>query len=47
MIEEYEKVYRYGVQERQDIFLAYTKTKGSLLDMIDFVPYSTVNDIKR
>ncbi|KAJ3254117.1 hypothetical protein HK103_007505 [Boothiomyces macroporosus] len=46
-IVEYEKIYRYSEQERNDVFLAYVKTKGNLLDMIDHIPLSTYDDLGR
>ncbi|KAJ3268120.1 DnaJ sub C member 9 [Terramyces sp. JEL0728] len=46
-IAEYEKVYRYSEQERNDVFLAYVKTKGNLLDMIDHIPLSNYDDLDR
>lgn len=34
-------------EERQDVLLAYTKTKGILLDMIDHVPLCSLDDLDR
>lgn len=34
-------------EERQDVFAAYTKTKGLLLDMIDMIPLCSLSDLDR
>ncbi|KAI8894757.1 DnaJ domain-containing protein [Globomyces pollinis-pini] len=46
-IQQYEKQYRYSLQERVDILAAYAKTKGSLLAMTDEVPCCTLDDLDR
>jgi DnaJ family protein C protein 9 len=46
-MDEYEKKYKYSDQEKQDVYGAYLKSKGDLLNMIDIVPLSNYDDLER
>ncbi|KAI8916333.1 chaperone protein dnaJ 6 [Gorgonomyces haynaldii] len=46
-IDQFEKVYRFSEEERKDVLKSYMDCKGKLLDIIDCVPLSKLEDIDR